>query len=251
MGWQRVRHDWATELGLDAMILVFWMLSFRPTFSLSSFTFIKRLFSSSLLSAIRVVSSACLRLLIFLPATLIPACASSSPAFLMMYSACKLNKQGDSPWDFPGMNSGVGCHTLLQGIFPIQRSNPGLCIVDRCFTVWATREAKRREKDQDEGSLNISPQSESESEVAQSCLTLCDPTDCSPPGSSVHGIFQARILKWVAISFSRKSSQPRDWTQVSRIVGRHFTIWATREVFWLFKTVSHCVSFLYYMLFNF
>src|SRR5574341_606737 len=70
------------------------MLSFKPTFSLSTFTFIKRLLSSSSLSAIRVVSSAYLRLLIFLPAILIPTCVSSSPAFLMMYSAYKLNKQG-------------------------------------------------------------------------------------------------------------------------------------------------------------
>ena len=82
--------------GPDAVILVFWMLSFKPTFSLSSFTFIKRLFSSYLLSAIRVVSSAYLRLLIFVPAILIPACASYSPAFHMMYSACKLNKQADN-----------------------------------------------------------------------------------------------------------------------------------------------------------
>ena len=65
---------------------------------------------------------------------------------------------------------------------------------------------------------------ESESEVAQSCPTLCDPMDCSPPGSSVHGIFQARILEWAAISFSRGSSQPRDWTQVSRITGRCFNL---------------------------
>ena len=78
-------------MGLHVMILVFRMLSFKPTFSLSSFTFIKRLFSSSL-SAIRVVSSAYLRLLIFLPATLISACVSSSPAFRMMCSAYKLNK---------------------------------------------------------------------------------------------------------------------------------------------------------------
>ena len=85
-------------MGPDAMILVFWMLSFKPTFSLYSFTFIKRLFSSSSLSAIRVVSSAYLRLLIFLPAILIPTCTSSSPAFLMMYSAYKLNKQGDNIW---------------------------------------------------------------------------------------------------------------------------------------------------------
>ena len=68
-----------------------------------------------------------------------------------------------------------------------------------------------------------------ESEVAQSCLTLCNPMDCSLPGFSVYGIFQARVLEWVAISFFRGSSWPRDWTQVSCIAGRHFTLWATRE----------------------
>ena len=72
------------------------MLSFKPAFSLSSFTFIKRLFSSSSLSVTRVVSSVYLRLLMFLTAILIPAWASSSPAFLRMYSAYKLNKQGDN-----------------------------------------------------------------------------------------------------------------------------------------------------------
>ena len=83
-------------MGSDAMIFVFWMLSYKSTFSLSCFTFIKRLFSSSLLSAIRVVSSAFLRLLIFLPAILIPAYDSSTPEFCMMYSAYKVNKQGDN-----------------------------------------------------------------------------------------------------------------------------------------------------------
>ena len=82
-------------MGLDAIILVFWILSFKPTFSLSFFTCIKRCFSS-LLFAIRVVSSAPLRLLIFLPAIFITACASYSPAFHTMYSACKLNKHSDS-----------------------------------------------------------------------------------------------------------------------------------------------------------
>ena len=77
------------------MILVLRMLSFKPNFSLSSFTFIERLFSSSSFSAIRAVSSAYLWLLIFLLAILIPACASSSLAFHMMFSAYKLNKQGD------------------------------------------------------------------------------------------------------------------------------------------------------------
>ena len=81
-------------MGLDAMILVFWMLSFKPAFSLSSFTLMKRLFSSSL-SAITVVSSAYQRLLIFLPAVFIPAYDSSNPTFRKMYSTYKLNKQGD------------------------------------------------------------------------------------------------------------------------------------------------------------
>ena len=67
------------------------------------------------------------------------------------------------------------------------------------------------------------------SEVTQLCPTLCDPVDYSPPGSSVHGILQARILEWVAISFSRGSSRPKDQTQVSRIAGRRFNLWATRE----------------------
>ena len=59
--------------------------------------------------------------------------------------------------------------------------------------------------------------------VAQSCLTLCDYLNCSLPGSSVHGILQARILEWVAIPFSRGSSQPRNQTEVSWIAGRFFT----------------------------
>ena len=67
------------------------------------------------------------------------------------------------------------------------------------------------------------------SEVTQSCPTLCDPVDCSLPSSSVHGILQAKILEWVAISFSRGSSRPRDWTRVSCIGGRLFNLWATRE----------------------
>ena len=98
-------------MGPGAMILVFWMLSFRPTFSLPSFTFIKSLFSLSSLSAVRVVLSAYLRLLIFLPAISQAACASSSPEFHRMYSAYKLNKQSDNiqPWctPFPIWNQSV------------------------------------------------------------------------------------------------------------------------------------------------
>ena len=114
-------------MGPDAMILVFWMLSFKPTFSLSSFTFIRRLSSSSSLSAIRVLSSAyhsshiCISGVICIDIShgnLDSACASSSPAFLMMYSAYTLNKQGDSiqPWrtPFPVWNQYVvPCPVLL------------------------------------------------------------------------------------------------------------------------------------------
>ena len=113
-------------LGADAMIIVFCMLSFKPAFSLFSFTFIKRLFSSSSLSAITVVSSAYLRLLVLLPAILIPACASFSPTFHMMYSAYKLNKQSDNiqAWctPFPIWNQSVyPCPVLTVASWPAYR----------------------------------------------------------------------------------------------------------------------------------
>ena len=101
-----------------------------------------------------------------------------------------------------------------------------------CFIIFSTKENCNQ-------SVKISCDlrlffiSESESEVTQSCPTLCDPMNCNLPGSSVHGIFQVRVLEWVAISFSRGSSRPRDQTRVSHIVGRHFTVWATMEVLFI------------------
>ena len=84
---------------------------------------------------------------------------------------------------------------------------------------------------------------ESESEVAPSCRTLCNSMDCSLTGSSsVHGIFQARILEWVAISFSRRSSPPRNRARVSHIVGTRFTIWATREIYFLYSSLYLPIS---------
>ena len=74
------------------------------------------------------------------------------------------------------------------------------------------------------GNQPVEELKDAEVRVAQPCLTLCNATDCSLSGSSVHGILQARILEWVVISFSRGSSQPRDQTQVSPIVGRYFTV---------------------------
>ena len=112
-------------IGPDASILVFLMLSFKLAFSFSSFSLIKRYFSSSSLSPIRGVSSAYLRLLIIL-AVLILACNSSSPAFRMMYSAYRLNKQGDiiQPWhtSFPILNqSFVTCLVLTVNSWPAYR----------------------------------------------------------------------------------------------------------------------------------
>ena len=124
-------------MGLGAIILVFWVLSFKPAFPLSSFTLTKRLFSPSLLSVIRLVSSTHLRLMIFLPTIFIPACDSSSPAFGMMYSAYELNKQG---------NNIQPCHTffpiLNQSIVPYLVLTVASCPAYRflrrqtCKVVW-------------------------------------------------------------------------------------------------------------------
>ena len=136
-------------MGPDAMILVFWMLSFKPTFSLSSFILIKRFFSSSSLSAIRVVSSAYLRLLIFLPGNLIPAWASFSLAFHVMYSAYKFNKQGDSIQPctpFPILNHSVlPCPVLAVASWLAytflrrQVKWSGIPISLRIFQSWSTK----------------------------------------------------------------------------------------------------------------
>ena len=97
------------------------------------------------------------------------------------------------------------------------------CTAARFFTIWATRDTlpcKGSSQTWVRSYKWVSP---------QSCPTLWDSMDCSPPGSSVHGIFQARILEWVAMPSSRGSFQPRDQTQISCIAAGFFTIWATRE----------------------
>ena len=91
-----------------------------------------------------------------------------------------------SPWNSPGKNTGVGRHSLLQGIFPIRGLNPGLL---HCRQILYCL------------SHQGSPIA-TEMLFTQSCPALCDPVDCSPPDSSTHGIFQARVLEWVAIAFS-------------------------------------------------
>ena len=102
--------------------------------------------------------------------------------------------------------------------------------------IWSRHLIKKKKKKVVMYSCLTKP--ESESEVAWSCPAPCDPMDCSLPGFSVHGIFQARVLEWVATPFSRGSSQPRDRTQVSRIAGRRFTLWATREAPYLAQSLT-------------
>ena len=83
--------------------------------------------------------------------------------------------------------------------------------------------------------------------VAQLCPTLCDPMDCSLPGSSVRGILPARILEWIAISFSRGSSWPRNETPVSCTAGRFFTFWATRETHYNVSSMYHWFCLVVYI----
>ena len=113
------------------------------------------------------------------------------------------------------------CPTLCN---PIDRSPPGPSdrgILQERTPEWVASSFSKRNYRKKE--------KKKESEVAQSCPTLCDPMDCSLPGSSVHGIFQAIVLEWIAIFCSRGSSWPRYQTQVSCIADRCFTLWATRE----------------------
>ena len=124
----------------------------------------------------------------------------------------------------------MGYHFLLQGIFPTQGWN--LCLLHwQADSLPLSHLGRRRTGQQGLYHLALGGEAicswESESEVPQLCPTLCDPMDCSIPGSSVHGIFRARVLEWVAMPFSRVSSQPRDQTQVSCIAGRLFIILAT------------------------
>ena len=147
------------------------------------------------------------------------------------------------PWDSPGKNTGVGRHSLLQGIFPTQGSNQGLLLCRQFFTIWATREALLdtyhssdslcifrvlkyllyREK---QLLINVIKVLKLElvfinyvqnkyAKLLQSCLILCNSMHCGLPSSSVHGVFLARILEWIAILSSRGSFPPKALSCIS------------------------------------
>ena len=137
------------------------------------------------------------------------------------------------PWDSPGKNTGAGCHFLFQCMkvrseSEVARSCPTLC--DPIHGLQPTR--LLRPWDFPGKSTGVGCHCHSCIRIhnmmcvciSLSGLTLCDPMDCRPPSSSVHGILQATILEWVAIPFSRGSSQPRDQTQVSHIANIFFII---------------------------
>ena len=144
-------------------------------------------------------------------------------------------------------NTGVGSLSLLQLIFPPQELNPGLLhcrqiLYQLNYTYFIGFLAELHEiayvqvlgtkqtlQKYSFPTFRIKERNKERKWSHSTCWTLRDLVGCSPPGSSVHGILQARILEWVAISFSRGSSQPRDRTQVSHIAGRRFNLWATRE----------------------
>ena len=115
------------------------------------------------------------------------------------------------PWDSPGKNTGVGCHFLLQGIFLTQGSNPRLL----CLLHWQM------------GSLPLVPPGKPRflpkvKVKSLSCVRFFATHGLLPTRFLLHGIIQARVLEYVAISFSRGSSRPRDRTRVSRVAGRYF-----------------------------
>ena len=127
------------------------------------------------------------------------------------------------------MKKASGGNGIPVELFQILKDNAVKVLHSICQQIWKTQQWPQDWKRSVFIPIPKKNESECESEVAQLCPTLCNPMDCSPPGSSLHGILQARLLEWVAIAFSRGFSRPRDQTQVSRIVGRYFNLWATRE----------------------
>ena len=173
-----------------------------------------------------MVSSAHLRLLIFLLAILNPACASSSPAFLMMCYTYKLNKRGDNiqPWHtpFPILNQSVGPSPVPTvaswPAYKFSRGGSGIQCSSSIFVDYTLFKITVKYKLH---SLCYTVYSCAYlcAKSLQLCPTLCNHMNCSPPGSSFHGILQTRILEWVAMPSSRGSSQPRNWTHVSYVFG--------------------------------
>ena len=131
-----------------------------------------------------------------------------------------------SPWNSPGQNTGVGSLSLLQGSSQHKDQTQISRIAGGFFTNWATEKPQKAALNGTESCCCL---------VAKSCLTLCGPMDSSPPGSSVHGISQTRILEGVAISFSMRSSRPRDRNYISCIDRWILYHWATREAHWILQ----------------
>ena len=168
-----------------------------------------------------------------------------TPVFLPGESHGQRSLVGYSPWDRRvghDWSNWAGMHTAMvtsflsfRTILNLKRVFPGHTLPSTLGTFPNSDQIRLRGHEQSEDGVKwkyLLPHVL----VPQLWPALCHTTDCTPPGSSVHGILQARILEGVAIFFSRRSSRPRDWTQVSCIADRFFTIWATREA------VSCCIN---------
>ena len=139
-----------------------------------------------------------------------------------------------SPWNSPGQNTGVGSLSLLQGIFPTQGSNPGLLNCRRILYQLSHKGSPNNPRDITKCGGGLVP---------KPCSTLCNPMDCSPPGSSAHGLSQLRTLDWVAICFSRGSSWPKNQAWISCNVPTE--LWgkiAKKGSNYLLNGVDTCIS---------
>ena len=152
-------------------------------------------------------------------------------AIFWFIKKCTWEDQARKTWPLYSGNTQWNTKTGAQGFLPDLHCLEGPCYL--CLWVSSPVWSGAVPSGQSVRHCGIYPAfsyRKKEREVAQLCLTLWNPMSCSPPGSSVHVILQARVVKWVDISFSRGPSRPRDWTRVSRIIGRHFTVWAPRGV---------------------
>ena len=155
-----------------------------------------------------------------------------------------------------GLFSGFEFGFWTEAFWPFRSALPHQLCKDSTFLFWACELSVRRKGPEpphaEAGRGQVTENSGRfwlKCLVAQLCLILCDLMDCSLPGSSAHGILQARILEWVVISFSRGSFQPKDQTRISYIAGRFFTIWATNLI-WKIALKDLILYFYIHFIFN-
>ena len=149
---------------------------------------------------------------------------AASASCVQELDALSWGRDGPRPWAlFPARPAHTHTHTRAHVHLPFLDYHM-IAKEDLSMDFWSLR--GRGEK---ASGAHLNPHQSVKVLVAKSCPSLCDLMDCSLPDSSIHGILQTRILEWIAMTSSRRSSSPRDWTQVSCVSRRFFTLWAARE----------------------